>query len=208
MYVCYYSAEDYKKWLFCAGSGHDCKQCPAKGVTCYKSVKKDPFSKMYRSKQSPTSAATMPTTTLINLDSASSALQKRAVVFILVNNDKATALADTGSSGSFISDNYVKRLKLKVESATGNVSVASSKFPNKRTLHSKKINLLGESYLNTRLSALADLYCDMILGQNFVSQRSEVSFTLGVLGRAFVFPILLAAFHLLLPDSRLKTYCH
>ena len=54
------------------------------------------------------SATTMSATTLATIVSVSSGLLKRATVFILVNDEEATALADTGSPGLFIYENYVK----------------------------------------------------------------------------------------------------
>ena len=126
------------------------------------------------------SATTIPTTTLATIVSALSGRLKRATAFILVNDEAATALTDTGSSGSFISDNHVKRLKSKVNSATGNVSMSSSSLNSPiKELYMVKINLLGESYPNIKLSVLADVCYDVILGQDLMSQHSEVSFAFG-----------------------------
>ena len=52
-------------------------------------------------------------------------LLKRTTVFILVNDKEATALADMGNSQPFIFFDYVKILKLKMDSVIWNISMAS-----------------------------------------------------------------------------------
>ena len=87
---------------------------------------------------------------------------------------------DTGSCGSFISLDYVKKYKLKISPASGTVSMASSSLnaPVKGRC-SINLNLLGEFYPNTPLSVLPNLCCDVILGRDFMRQHSNVSFAFG-----------------------------
>lgn len=49
-------------------------------------------------------------------------------MFILINNEEAAALGDTERAGSFIAYDYAKRHRLKMNSATGKVSMASSSW--------------------------------------------------------------------------------
>ena len=187
--------------FFCADSCRDHKRCPAKD---YKCGWKGHFSMVCQSTQSATSVTTMPRTTLVTIVLTSSELLKRTRVFTLVDDEEAMVLADIGSLGLLISDNYIKRLKLKMDSAIGNASMALSSLnsPIKR-LCTVKINLLGKSYPNRSLSVLSDLCDDMILGQDFMSMTYFL--LLGALGRAFIFPILLATFDLL--QLKCHFYC-
>lgn len=77
------------------------------------------------------------------------------------------AIVDAGSAGSFNLYDYAKGHKMNLDSATGNVTIASSSvnFPVKGTL-----------YQFTRLYVLHDICCDMVLDQDFMSQHSEILF--------------------------------
>ena len=97
------------------------------------------------------------------------------------------------SSGSFISYDYVNRPKLKMDSATGNITIASSSFISlMKELCSVKISLFGDLYTNTRLLVLANLCHDIILGQELKNQHSRVSFNF--IGTKKVFCILNSSF--------------
>lgn len=60
------------------------------------------------------------------LTSTFSELFKRATVSVIINNKVVTALLYTGSTGSFIAYDYAKKHRLQMDSATGNVYMASS----------------------------------------------------------------------------------
>lgn len=80
----------------------------------------------------------------------------------------------------FIAYDYAKKHRLKTDSATGNVFMSSSSLNSPlEGLWTVRINLLGETYTNTRFSVLDNLCCDAILGQNFMGKHSEVSFAFG-----------------------------
>ena len=92
-------------------------------------------------------------------------------------NGASTALMDTGSSGYFISLGFVRKHRLQMKPAAGNVSMASSSL--KSSIKGQCIvdlNLLGEWYPDVKLSVLPHLCSDIILGQDFMSQHSTISF--------------------------------
>ena len=83
---------------------------------------------------------------------------------------------DTGSSGSFISLGYVRKHRLQMKPAVGNVSMASlSLKASIKGLCTVDLNLLGEWYPDVKLSVLPNLCSDIILGQDFMSQHSPIS---------------------------------
>ena len=116
-----------------------------------------------------------------NTTSASLESLKLAALYVLVGkNGAGTALMDTGSSGSFISLGYVRKHKLQMEPAAGNVSMTSSSL--KASIKGQctvYLNLLGEWYPDVKLSVQPHLYSDIILGQDFMSQHSTISFEFG-----------------------------
>ena len=85
---------------------------------------------MCRSNPKITSAATcshgLAAMLISNTTFASLGSTKQATLYVLVGkNGASTALMDTGSSGSFISLGYVRKHKLQMKPAGGNVSMAS-----------------------------------------------------------------------------------
>ena len=85
--------------------------------------------------------------------------------FRINRKNETTVLMDTVSSGSFISYDYAKKYNLKINPASGIVSMASLLLNALlKGRCSVNINLLGESYSNISLSVLPGLCCDVILG--------------------------------------------
>lgn len=164
--------------FFCGGSRHNREQCPAKNAKCLKCHKHGHFAKVCRS--AAFSASAVNNATLGAVVAASSDLLRRATMYILIDGEGADALIDTGSSESFISHKIAKERKLKVFPASGNVTMASSALSTSvRGCCVVDINVKGEYYRNTRLSVLPDLCCDVILGQDFMSQHSSVTVEFG-----------------------------
>ena len=87
---------------------------------------------------------------------------------------------DTGSYGTFISYDYAKKYNLKINPASGTLSMVSSSLNTSlKGRWSVNINLIGGFYSNIQLSALPGFCCDVILGQYFINHHSSVSFTFG-----------------------------
>ena len=129
-----------------------------------------------------TSAATcshrLVTMLISNTTSASLGSLKQAALYVLVGeNGTGTALMDTGSSGSFMCLGYVRKHRLQMKPAAGNVSMASSSL--KASIKGQctvNFNLLGEWDPDVKLSVLPNLCSDIILGQDFMSQHSIIYF--------------------------------
>lgn len=114
-----------------------------KEITCHKCCKNKHFSKVCRSVKSLVSSSTV-SATLASTCSAYEELFKRATVFVLINNKEATVLVDIGRTASFTAYGYAKRHRLKMDSATGNVSMFSSSLNSLvNGLCTVEINLLG-----------------------------------------------------------------
>ena len=89
-------------------------------------------------------------------------------------------LIDTRSSGSFISLAYVRKYRLQIKPAAGNVSMVSSSLEaSNKGQCTVDLNLLVEWYPDVKLSVLPHLCSDIILGQDFMSQLSIISFAFG-----------------------------
>ena len=87
---------------------------------------------------------------------------------------------DTSSSRSFISYDYAKKYNLKINPASGTVSMVSSLLNALlKGQCSSNINLLGEFYSNIQLSVFPGFCEDITLGQDFMNHHSSVSFTFG-----------------------------
>ena len=168
--------------FFCVGSHHNRSMYAARNAICFKCKKEGHFSKMCCLKPKITSAATcshrLMTMLISNTTSASLGSLKQAALYVLAGKNSAdTALMDTGSSGSFISLSYVRKHKLQMKPAAGNVSMESSSL--KVAIKGQctvNLNLLGEWYSDVKLSVLSHLCSDIILDQDFISQHSTISF--------------------------------
>ena len=171
--------------FFCGRPRHNRSVCAARNAICFKCKREGHFSKMCRSNPKITSAATcshrLATMLITNTTSASLGPLKQAALYVLVGKYGAgTALMDTGSSGSFISLGYVRKHRLYMKPAAGNVSMASSSLrASIKGQCTVDLNLLREWYPDVKLSVLPNLCSDIILGQDFMSQHSTISFAFG-----------------------------
>ena len=91
-----------------------------------------------------------------------------AVVLLSIHGHTLTALIDSCSSDSFMSENIAKMLKLQIKPSTRNLSLALTTM-NTIILGYCEIDLklIGYDYKNVRLSLLKDLCSDVILAMIF-----------------------------------------
>ena len=195
---------------YCGYSRHDRKFCPARSAICKKCSGRGHFARACartsQNSQKSTSASIQsqtksaspqphklmsilsdsrskrnetPKNTSAYFSPSSGSLDQTSV-YILVGENEAIAMMDTGSSGCFISENFVKKNKLKIQPAMGKVQMASSSLnaPVKGQC-TVNINLLGEWYTNVKLEILPDLCSEVILGRDFMRQHSSVNFYFG-----------------------------
>ena len=188
------SATRKQTCYFCGNLRHARANCPARDVTCNKCKKKGHFAKVCKSYvssaalQESTSATLQSTNTVTNANFpalatlCASNLQSlsNSITKIYINGNETTALVDTGSTESFISQEFALKLGLQVHHATGKVSMASSSLTSDIIGYCiVDISLKGKLYCRIRLSVLHNLCSAVILGHDFLKQHSKVSVTFG-----------------------------
>ena len=99
----------------------------------------------------------------------------RAATHVYINGQQLSALVDSCSSESFISDEVVHKLSLPFTSAWKNISMAQTTLStNSIGYCTVDVTLKGNNYPSTDLSILKNLCSDIILGQDFQSQHQSV----------------------------------
>ena len=104
----------------------------------------------------------------------------QASVNVSVNRNTLSALIDTGSSDSFISQTVAEQLNMKIHQSKQDISMA---------LTSLKTHVIGQCfadidlnqhvYTTTRLGVLKDLCSDIILGHDFQKEHERVTIEFG-----------------------------
>ena len=91
-----------------------------------------------------------------------------AAVTVTINGHELTALVDSCSSDSFMSEDSVKQLGLEFQPSSRNISMALTTMNTSITGCCTITLMLGDNVYNgIRLSVLKDLSSDIILGHNF-----------------------------------------
>ena len=181
--------------LFCGGSYHNRRVCPARDACCNNCNKKGHFRKVCRSNSNAGATATIyedpsaiaaihgfPTyNCTTGITAAFPQSLSHAAVPLSIHGHTLTTLIDSCRSDSFMSENIAKMLKLKIKPSTRNIYMALSTM-NTAILGYCEIDLKlnGPDYKNVRLSLLKDLCSDVILGRHdFQTQHQHLKFNLG-----------------------------
>ena len=115
------------KSFFCGLLRHSRSKCPARDATCHKCQKKGHFSKECRSSSVSTSVTPNNGAMFATITSAAtSSVLSKAVARISINGIEADGLIDSGSSGSFIHPDLVKRHSLNVQQYQSAVTMSST----------------------------------------------------------------------------------
>ncbi|CAH0725784.1 unnamed protein product, partial [Brenthis ino] len=122
-----------KPCFFCGGSLHPRFRCPANKATCKKCSKKGHFASVCRSGNINLNSTTVEDPTTSNnyqfysgaISAASPLSLRSATIPIMVNEYKADALVDTGSSVSFINASVARIMKLRKKPCKQTVNLAS-----------------------------------------------------------------------------------
>ncbi len=130
-----------KKCYFCGNSIHNRRNCPARNCVCDNCGKKGHYAKVCRSKASTVASIFSPSLCAIVASCPESL--KQASVMISVGKKTLTALVDSGSSDSYISENMAKHLNLHIHPSTQDVSMA---------LSSLKSHVVGHCYVDITLN--------------------------------------------------------
>ena len=173
-----------KKCSFCGHQAHIRKLCPARDATCFSCNIKGHFSSVCRAKnrrfgnQSATAALFKPSLCAVSSGCPQSLLH--ASVQIETKDQFLTALVDSCSSESFISESAVKRLNIKTFLTTCKSSMALT------TLESELVgcctinfSLNNTGYEHVTLGVLKNLCSDVILGYDFQKQHNKLIFPIG-----------------------------
>ena len=162
-----------KKCYFCGNSIHNRRNCPARNCVCDNCGKKGHYAKVCRSKASTVASIFSPSLCAIVASCPESL--KQASVMISVGKKTLTALVDSGSSDSYISENMTKHLNLHIHPSTQDVSMALSSLKSHVVGHCYvDITLNEHVYPSCRLGILKDLCSDIILGQDFQKEHKSV----------------------------------
>ena len=158
---------------FCGLDKHPRSKCPAREAICHFCAKRGHFSKVCKSTsaESKTVSASMITSLL----AAAPNCLKQAQLSVLINGITTNALVDTGSSESFFSLDFAKRLKVKIIPSTNKIHMAAT-----------EILAVAQGYcyvslqydsgtpVKTKFSILKDLCADIILGHDVLSNHHSI----------------------------------
>ena len=167
--------------FFCGNSNHPRSKCPARDAVCSHCQKKGHFAKVCQGKKvnknRVSAAAWSPTLATVG---APESLSKSSGT-VTIQGLEVKALFDSGSTESFIHPRLVERVALTVQPSSGTVSMATSAS---RTVSITgtcvaDLSYQGRKYADYKLSVLPGLCADLILGLDFQSQHSSVTFHYG-----------------------------
>ena len=163
--------EPKKKCYFCGDSIDNRRSVPARDATCRNCGKKGHFGKA-----STMAAVISPTICSVTCPNSLS----QASVNVSVYGNTLSALIDSGSSDSFISQTVAEQLNLKIHPSKQDISMA---------LTSLKTHVIGHCFADidpnqhvytcTRLGVLKDLCSDIILGHDFKKEHERVTIEFG-----------------------------
>ena len=158
-----------KPCFFCGKAYHDRKLCPARDQYCHKCCKKGHFSSVCRSSIVASTLATVLPSGL-----------KSATIPVIIAGQQFTALIDTGSSDSFISEEIARKLNIRTSESFRKITMAT-KTLTIQCLGQCDIDIKIEDccYKNSRLGIIPNLCTDIILGQDFQRQHSRLIFEYG-----------------------------
>ncbi|CAH0715199.1 unnamed protein product, partial [Brenthis ino] len=177
-----------KPCFFCGGSLHPRFRCPANKATCKKCSKKGHFASVCRSGNINLNSTTVedPTTSNNNqfysgaISAASPLSLRSATIPIMVNEYKADALVDTGSSVSFINASGARIMKLHKKPCKQTVNLASlNQVSFAEGICFATITMNKHTNKQTPLLVVDNLCADVIVGHDLLKHHSSIYFNLG-----------------------------
>ena len=164
--------------FFCGNSNHPHSKCPARDAVCSNCQKKGHFAKVCRgrkiSKNNVSAAAWSPILATVGAPESLS----KSLGTVIIEGLEVKALFDSGSTESFIHPRLVETLALTVHPSSGTVSMATSVSSTVSITGTcvATLSYQGHKYAGYKLSVLPGLCADLILGLDFQSQHSSVTF--------------------------------
>ena len=167
--------------FFCGGPRHPRTRCPAREATCRNCNKKGHFTKVYKSDKaiSKTISGTAHKT-ITSILAGTPQLLSNAFVNVTVHGKSLSALIDSGSSESFISESLGKLLKVQIIPSSASITMASTSLVT-QVIGECFINftIANRDYDNTKFLILPNLCCEMLLGQDFMRLHDSVRIQFG-----------------------------
>ena len=163
------------KCYFCGFSKHPRSRCPAREAECRKCGKKGHFQKVCKSAPAQKHSAAM-YSQLGALTAAVGPLGlESALISIVVNGQKLTALIDTGSSESYINQNIPTVHGWKIHPSRTLINMASTNLTKQTSGHcTVKLSYKEKTYKGVKLSLLPNLCSEVILGHDFLKVHSDL----------------------------------
>ena len=168
------------KCFFCGNKRHFRSRCPAKEATCSNCHKKGHYARVCRSSPSTTSSSLVTKAELASTTAGVPKCLDKSTAVVSVNGVEFRALFDSGSSESYIHPRVVSLTKIQEFPSSGAVSMAMSSFStNIRGCCVIDLMYHGRNYDGLKVNVLPDLCADLILGIDFQSRHSRVTFKYG-----------------------------
>lgn len=172
-----------RKCFFCGGLCHPRSTCPAREATCNKCLKKGHFAPVCKSsKPLSGSVATVFSShvlaTMTNVPNGPS----HAATAVTIRGQKVSALMDSCSTDSYISEKVAQKLHLQVYPSSKGITMAQKSLNTSSPGYVSAdivLDLNNQSYPATHLCVLRYLCADVILGQDFQRQHLSVKFEFG-----------------------------
>ncbi|XP_055891822.1 uncharacterized protein LOC129927331 [Biomphalaria glabrata] len=170
---------------FCGRRRHSRTECPARNALCHQCGKKGHFQTVCKSSKTTANKADskISLTSVITpctLSSTHFSGLTQSTAQVNVNGLLLQALIDTGSCESYISEAIVKRNKWPVRPSTNRIFMATTHLSEKTLGHTfADVQYKGEHYKKVKLSLLAGLCSDVILGVDFISLHKELTIPYG-----------------------------
>ncbi|XP_064072074.1 uncharacterized protein LOC135193461 [Vanessa tameamea] len=178
------STTQRRRCFFCGGNIHQRIKCPAFKVTCQLCSKQGHFAKVCRSgNQQTVNVLTTDTSLHYSHESflaASPSSLQNATVPIFINNIRADALIDTGSSVSFINKKLVQIMNLKIKPCKQIITLASLTHVSfvEGMCHAT-VKLQHHIYQQRQLLIVNNLCADIIIGHDILKDHSKLEFKFG-----------------------------
>lgn len=179
-----------RKCFFCGGSMHQRLKCPAYNTECQLCSKKGHFANVCRSSGQTLRNRNAAVITeleqqsqqsnLSNISAASPSSLRKATIPIIINECRANALVDTGSSISFIDNNFAQLMKLKRKPCRQAITLASLNHVSYvDALCYATIQINHHVYKQQPLLVVNDLCADVIIGHDILNNHSSLELQLG-----------------------------